>query len=242
MFFFAPFFSYPLVQFMLILIFAAILPALLLMRYVYRLDKVEKEPRYLLLSLLWQGVLAALVAIVLEFILQTILGLVIDPDDDLYVYIMAFVCVAMVEEGCKLFFLYRRTWNDPNFNFRFDGIVYACFVSLGFAAFENVKYVLSYGLSVALPRALLAVPAHFGFAVIMGYFYARARLNYGWTKNWWWNLVFAYVCPVILHGIYDTCCMLNSSGATAFFVVFVIVMYIFIWQFLKHESQHDEFI
>ena len=35
-------------------------------------------------------------------------------------------------------------------------MVYAVFVSLGFAAFENVQYVFHYGLSVALPRALWA--------------------------------------------------------------------------------------
>lgn len=48
----------------------------------------------------------------------------------------------------KLFFLYRRSWRDDNFNYKFDGVVYAVFVSLGFAAFENIMYVFSYGLSV----------------------------------------------------------------------------------------------
>ena len=64
-----------------------------------------------------------------------------------YTLVLAFAVVAVVEEGAKFAMLKRRTWNDMNFNYRFDGIVYAVFVSLGFAAFENIGYVLGYGLS-----------------------------------------------------------------------------------------------
>ena len=149
----------PFLYLAMIYIAAAILPAILLMRYVYQQDSIEKEPPQLLISLAWRGVLAALASIVLEMIAQGILNVTLDPNDPRYQYVLAFLCVAAIEEGTKFFFLYRRTWHDPNFNFRYDGIVYAVFVSLGFAAFENVKYVFSYGLSVALPRAVLAIPA-----------------------------------------------------------------------------------
>ena len=141
-----------------IYILAAVLPAVFLLRYIYKHDTVEKEPPGLLLSLLLMGVLAALASIVLEVIGQKILDANISQDDPYYNIILAFVVVAAVEEGTKCFFLKRRTWNNPNFNYRFDGIVYAVFVSLGFAAFENIKYVFNFGLSVALPRAILAVP------------------------------------------------------------------------------------
>lgn len=176
MFFFAPFVVAPMYYIIAIYFLAAVLPAIFLMRYVYRQDSIEQEPPYLLWSLVGKGVLAALAAIVLEVIGQTALDITMDPNDPNYVYILAFLVVAVIEEGTKFFFLYRRTWNDPNFNYQFDGIVYAVFVSLGFAAFENVKYVFSYGLSVALPRAILAIPGHMSFSVFMGLFYSRARL------------------------------------------------------------------
>lgn len=64
--------------------------------------------------------------------------------------LLAFLVVAVVEEGTKFFFLHQKTWHSPYFNYRYDAIVYAVFVSLGFAAFENVKYIFNYGLSVAL--------------------------------------------------------------------------------------------
>lgn len=50
----------------IIYIAAAILPALFLMRYIYRKDTVEKEPAGMLISLVFLGVAAALIAILLE--------------------------------------------------------------------------------------------------------------------------------------------------------------------------------
>jgi RsiW-degrading membrane proteinase PrsW (M82 family) len=69
-------------------------------------------------------------------------------------FIATAVIVALVEEGTKLFFLKRFTWRSPDFNYRYDGVVYAVFVSLGFAAIENLLYVFQYGLSVAWARVL----------------------------------------------------------------------------------------
>ncbi len=207
--------------------------AILLMRYVYQQDSIEKEPPQLLISLAWHGVLAALVSIVLEMIAQSILNVTLDQNDPRYQYVLAFLCVAAIEEGTKFFFLYHRTWHDPNFNFRFDGIVYAVFVSLGFAAFENVKY--------ALPRAILAIPGHMGFSVFMGVFYGRAKLKYDMGDRFGstLNLIFAYVSAVALHGIYDSCCMSGTKQSTALFVLFVIAMYLIVFGLIRHESRSD---
>lgn len=241
MLFFAPLVVAPVFYLMAIYVLAAVLPALFLMRYVYRQDRVEKEPPWLLGNLVFRGVLAALAAIVLEMLGQSVLNAMVEPDNPRYVFLTAFLVVAVVEEGTKFFFLYRRTWRDPNFNFRFDGIVYAVFVSLGFAAFENVKYVFNYGLSVALPRAILAVPGHMGFAVFMGVFYGRAkrcfdRGNMGGCR---WNLALSYLCPVLLHGVYDTCCMSGTTQSTLVFVAFVVVMYLVVFNLIHHEAKTD---
>lgn len=239
MLFFAPFVTMPFYYLVAIYVLAAVLPAVFLMRYVYKQDTIEKEPAYLLWSLVGMGVLAALASIVLEWIGQTVLNSTLDKNDPRYMYILAFLVVAVIEEGAKFFFLYRRTWNDINFNYRFDGIVYAVFVSLGFAAFENVKYVFSYGLSVALPRAILAIPGHMGFAVFMGIFYGRARLqaDLGNKVGTVINLVIGYLMAVLLHGFYDSCCMVGTKQSTAVFVVFVAVMYLVVFRLIKHESR-----
>ena len=241
MFFFAPLFAMPFYTLMILYVLAAVLPAIFLMRYVYRQDHIEKEPRYLLASLVLRGVAAALAAIVLEILAKALLDAWVAPTNPKYTILLAFLGVAAVEEGTKFFFLYRRTWRDPNFNFRYDAILYAVFVSLGFAAFENVKYIFNFGLSIALSRAILAVPGHMGFAVFMGIFYGRAKLRFdcGDRNGCRGNLVLSYLAPVLLHGVYDSCCMSGTTQSTLIFILFVIVMYISVFALIKHESRTD---
>ena len=225
----------------LLYVLAAVLPAVILMVYVYRHDKVEREPVGLLLSLLLRGVLAALCAIVLEIIGQLILDRLVTPGTFLHTVLEAFVVVAAVEEGAKYFFLKRRTWDDPNFNYRFDAIVYAVFVSLGFAAFENIQYIFAYGLSVALPRALLSIPGHMAFGVYMGVYYGRARFreSYGHHMAAKSDRMMAYFSAVLLHGFYDACAMIGTTTATVIFILFVVVMYLRMFRRLKREAERD---
>ena len=137
-----------------------------------------------------------------------------------------------------------RTWRNPEFNYRFDGIVYAVFVSLGFAAIENVMYVMQYGLGVALTRAFLAVPAHFGFAVCMGTFYGRAKVcdvrRNGHMRRI--NLGLAYLLPVSMHAFYDATAMLNSDLSTNLFLAFVVICYVLIYRRIKREAWEDTLI
>ena len=241
MFFFAPLVVAPIFYLTAIYVLAAILPAIFLMRYIYKQDTIEKEPPSLLWSLVGKGILAALVSIILEMIGEAALSTLVAPSNPIYLMLLAFVVVAAVEEGTKFFFLYRRTWYEPNFNYRFDAIIYAVFVSLGFAAFENVKYVLNYGLSVALPRAILAVPGHMGFAVFMGLFYGRAKLccDCGDKAGCRLNLILGYLAAVLLHGIYDSACMTGTAKSTLIFVIFIAVMYLLVYRLIKHESRTD---
>lgn len=240
MFFFAPLIAVP-VLYLVIYVLAAVVPAVVLMRYVYRQDRVEREPPRLLGGLALQGVYAALAAIVLETLGQSVLNALVSRDNPRHVVLTAFLVVAVVEEGTKFFFLYRRTWRDPNFNYRFDAIVYAVFVSLGFAAFENVKYVFSYGLSVALPRAILAIPGHMGFAVFMGWFYGRAKLrsDLGDGLGARVNLALGYLAAVFLHGMYDTCCMTGTARSTLVFAAVVAVLYLAVFRLIRREARND---
>ncbi|MDD2354684.1 MAG: PrsW family glutamic-type intramembrane protease [Lachnospiraceae bacterium] len=236
------FFVLPGMTILTIYMIAAVGPAIALLIYVYRQDKVEQEPIGLVGNLMFKGVLAALCSIVLESIGEAILPNFISEDNPAYSIVLAFIVVAVVEEGTKFFFLQRRTWNDPNFNYRFDGIVYAVSVSLGFAAFENIEYVFGYGLPVAPARALLAIPGHMGFAVFMGVFYGRAKLwsDAGYRGKATFNKWMAYLSAVFFHGFYDSCAMIGNKLATVLFIVFVIVMYIVVFNLVKHESLTDE--
>ena len=235
------FFEMPFFPILAVYIAAAVIPAFVLLRYVYQHDTIEKEPPMLLLSLVFLGVVSALCATVLEGIAQTILDLLVAPENPFYTVLVAFLVVAVMEEGTKFYFLKRRTWYHPAFNYRFDGIVYAVFVSMGFAAYENVLYVFQYGLSVALPRALLAIPGHVSFAVFMGVFYGRAKRcegkgNDAASRRY---LCRAFLTTVFLHGFYDACAMMGGGKAFLTFAVFIVLMYLSVYCTLRRESAAD---
>jgi len=235
------FYMLPMMPILAIYILAAVIPAVILLRYVYQHDTVEKEPPMLLASLLLMGVAAALVSGVLERIAQTVLGILVAPGSPVYSVLLAFLVVAVVEEGTKFLLLKWRSWDHPAFNYRFDGVVYAVFVSLGFAAYENILYVFHYGLSVALPRAFLAIPGHMSFAVGMGIFYGRAKCRWarGDDAGAKWNLIIGYVLAVFLHGFYDACAMIGTGVATLVFLVFVAMMFFGVYRSLKREAARD---
>lgn len=232
----------PLIAVIIIYLLAALLPALFLMRYIYRKDTIEKEPKGMLTGLVFLGVAAAVVAIIFETLGESLLSQVLVTGTPAHTIVMAFLVVAVVEEGAKFLFLLWRTWRDPNFNYSFDGIVYAVFVSLGFAAFENISYVVGYGLTTAIARAVLAIPAHMGFAVFMGYFYARAKrcqdAGNAWGRRR--NLWAAFITAVLLHGFYDACALLGTVLSLLLFLAFVIAMYIIVIRLVKKESKEDQ--
>ena len=224
-----------------ILIAAAVIPAIVLLRFVYKEDRLDKESPGLLLSLVIFGILSTFAAIVTEQIGEAILGILLPQSSTAYNVLLYFVVVALSEEGFKYLLLKKRTWYSSEFNCQFDGVVYAVFVSLGFAAFENILYVFSYGRSVALPRALLSIPGHMSFAVVMGVFYSRARhhAHYGEEAKCQADLWAAWLVPVLLHGFYDTCAMSGSTWSTPVFLLFVLVTYTAVFRLIKKESAQD---
>ena len=226
---------------LVIYIAAAVLPALFLMRYIYVHDKIEKEPGSLLMKLALSGVYAAFLAILLETIGTKLIDGAGFTDEKKYTIAIA-IMVGLSEEIAKFVFLYLRTWRSHHFNFRYDGIVYAVFVSLGFAAYENIRYVFHYGLMVAPSRALLAVPAHMAFGVFMGSFYGRAKVLdvYGRESESKLLLAVGVLLPAVLHAFYDACAMLQSKTAMTLFIVFVIAMYIIVIRKVRRESRTDK--
>ena len=165
----------PIMTYNLILIASAVIPAVFLMFKVYKSDRLEKESWKTLVNLVAAGILSALLALVEERVLSVLLNSAVPQDSVLYNIIMYFVIVAVSEESSKYIFLKKRTWDSPEFNCQYDGVVYAVFVSLGFALWENISYVLSYGFATAVVRAVTAIPGHACFGVFMGIFYAFAK-------------------------------------------------------------------
>ena len=182
---------------------SALLPAMALLAYIIWQDRKSPEPWQKLLNATSLGVLAIPLTMCIVFPLQTI-GIVPDSYNTFGdVVNFSFLGAAIPEELAKLLMLWLFLRKNPFFDERMDGIVYAVCVSLGFAGLENVMYVLGNTdwMSVALLRAFTAVPGHFCYGVIMGYFYSLAKFD---PKNRTKYSILALVAPILAHGIYDT--------------------------------------
>ena len=220
------------------LLMLAVIPVVVLLVYIYQKDPVEKEPGKLLAQLLVCGVAVIIPVMLIEgggiYLLQSW------PFDDLsYLVVENFLVVALVEEGCKFLALWWRTWKNPAFDFAFDGIVYAVFVSMGFAVAENIGYVFEYGFNTAIVRAFTAIPGHCVFAVFMGYFYAQAAVASvdGNASKVRTNMFLAILIPFLCHGTYDVLASIFDETMLIVFFVFLIVMVAIGIGLVRNESR-----
>ena len=224
------------------LVFLALLPALVLVVWIYKKDKVEREPIGLLLKIFLFGVISAVPAVVLELVFEAALEEFI-PDGKTMSYIIIdnFLGVALIEEFCKLKAAKLAAWKHPAFNYKFDAIVYCVTVALGFAAIENVFYVLEGGVATAAVRALMSIPCQAVAGIIMGYFFgvAKETERYGDRRRCRRYLRLGVLMPTLEHGIYDSALSLDYDWIFIALIIFVVIVDIWAICFVKKQSAAD---
>lgn len=218
----------------------AIIPGIIVMGYVYKKDKIEKEPKKLVFKLIILGVLSTIPAIAFELLGEWILAL-LEMDGLLAVLLDNFIVVGLAEELFKYFFLKKGSWKNKAFNYRFDAVVYAVSVGMGFAIFENIFYVIEKGPINGILRALISVPGHGAFAIVMGIFYGQAKLceSTGDKAGMKKNFKKAVWYPVLMHGFFDFCLTVGSVIMVLVFLAYVIVMDILIIKRIKQYAAAD---
>ena len=220
-------------------------PPLLFLWWVYRLDKQEREPKGLMIKLFLIGVASA---IPIAFVEVFISGFNPFSEGELaYAFFEAFLVAALCEEVGKFICMKWLTWKSKHFNYRYDGIVYAVAVSLGFAAIENVVYVFDpdgSALVTAILRMILSIPAHLMFAISMGLFYGPMKWadNMGNKKAVSAFHTLSLLIPILLHGFYDFCLMAENRLLLLIFLGFVIIMDIFGIIITITSSKRDQLI
>ncbi len=226
----------------------ALIPVIVLLIVIFVIDKKEKEPIGLLIGLFFAGAATIITAVIGEAIGELILGLFM-YDSAIKSVILSIFVVGPAEELGKFFVLWLITWKNKHFNYSYDAIVYAVFVSLGFACFENVGYVFMYGLGTALLRMFTAVPGHACYAVFMGLFYSKAKkasLTQG-KKGFAGNMWLAILIPIITHGIYDAIILgsretdydIIAGIGALFWIAYVIAMFVVCIIIIVKASKND---
>jgi RsiW-degrading membrane proteinase PrsW (M82 family) len=223
------------------LLLSSIAPAIFLMYMIYRHDH-DREPIGLLLKCFGGGVLSIGLTLLLVYPFKDISF----NDAFLQSFYNAFLMAALPEEFSKWIILIWIVRKAKAFDHYYDGIIYAVFVSLGFALIENILYVRQGGFSVAITRAVLAVPGHMLDGVAMGYFYSLAKLEMGKDRRK--HMILSLLVPVLLHGIYDFILMYaNASskqmsiGLLLLLLISFVIFIIYLWRLgLRKIKRHKE--
>ena len=211
-----------------VLLFLSVLPAALLIIFIYRQDKYQKEPFKSLCKAFFGGMLAVVFTIVTVRIIDYTIGLI--PYLNQTVFYDSFITAGIPEELCKFLIFMIFIWNDKNFDEYFDGIVYASFISLGFATVENIMYVMPGGIGTGIVRALFSVPGHFLFGVILGYFLSMAKFNSDKKGRY---IIIGLLIAMAAHGLFDWLLMFSDriGGALSSFIyTFFIAGDVMLWR------------
>ena len=204
----------------LLLFGIAILPVIVLMVYIYHQDKYQKEP----IKTLAKAFIGGMIAIALDILIVTgIQYLAGDSAITKTVFFSAFLEAGIPEEFSKFLIFMLFIWRDKNFDEYFDGIVYATFIGLGFACVENIEYVFMFGFGTGVVRALLSVPGHFLFGVVMGYFLSMAKFH---PEKRGTYLISGLLLAMIAHGLFDWLLMVSSALGAG---LGSILYFVFLW-------------
>ncbi|WP_034044785.1 PrsW family intramembrane metalloprotease [Wocania ichthyoenteri] len=181
------------------LLLLAVAPIFIIILYIYFKDKYEKEPkRFLFYNFLLGAIISVFITTIIYYLFDYILPLT-DNTSVFEQFVKAFFVVGFTEEFSKYIIIRYYSQTNKKFNEPFDGIIYAVMVSMGFAATENIFYVLEGGYQTALLRALTAVPAHATFGILMGYCMGKAKFS---NNRIILNLS-GLLLAIIFHGAYD---------------------------------------
>ena len=219
-----------------IILLTALLPIAILVFYIYHKDKKSPEPTGQLIKAFLFGILSVPVSFCISIPLGIIRLYSVEATSILGSISTAFFGAAIPEESAKYFMLWLLLRKNRYFDEKMDGIVYAVCVSLGFAALENIMSLFTNAdsyLSVGIARAIFAVPGHFCFGILMGYYYSLAKF---YPKTPTKNKALILVAPIIVHGLYDSILfIINVTPAIS--GILLIVFLVFCHKMWKYGSK-----
>lgn len=224
------------------LLIASIAPALIIMYLIYRRD-LQREPRKMLVKAFLGGVLSIGIALAIALPLSYFEDQM--PAGLLRSFYTAFFCASIPEEFAKWIIFLWLINKAKDFDQYYDGILYAIFISMGFALVENILYVIKGGMGVAILRAITAVPAHMLFAIPMGYFLSLSKFEQG--KKATNHVRMSLLVPILLHGTYDVILMYADAKAkinpllTLILIIVFVIFDIYMWRLgLRKIKGHVE--
>ncbi|NWG04376.1 MAG: PrsW family intramembrane metalloprotease [Syntrophaceae bacterium] len=197
----------------------SLIVALLWLRWFRKKDKFEREPERLIFLAFVAGTLATLPSVLLESLLHLRDQAAAMNWQNLF---FSFLWVGMVEEFFKYLAVRLTVYRSKQFNEVMDGMVYMVSAALGFAATENVGYMLGFGYTIGFPRAILSYLAHISFSAILGFYMGKAKIE--GKKNW---IFVGFIFAVPLHWFYNSFLVLGAATSSGGLLLLGFLIWVF---------------
>jgi len=220
------------------LILPIVVPLVFWAAYHYHKDRALPEPIGNLIVAFILGVLAAGVSKAMYFGLEP-LGLRFDAGaladaSTLGLFAYSMLAIGPIEEIAKLLPFLLVILRFEEFDEPLDGIIYASFIGLGYAAVENWQYLAYLTPFEAAARGFASPVVHMLFASIWGHWIAQAHVG---GRSVVGGALAGLTIAAILHGLYDFIVIL--SPGTALPVAAVLILVIWLWRLRLMRDLHD---
>ena len=204
-------------------------PALLLAGYIWYRDPTTREPLVILAVTFLLGVVFAGIAGVVNGITEpffNIFGIV-------GLSLFYFLVVGPIEETVKWLAVRVYAYRSDAFGTVIDGVVYGAMAGVGFAAIENLTYILIFGaetttnglivleqdaIAIATQRAFVG-PGHVVFSAWAGFYLGLAKFNQSKRGP---IVVKGLLIAAFIHGLYNTLVSILPFTLGSF-VLFIVV-------------------
>ena len=224
-----------------ILYLATVLPPAILGLIVWRSDRFQ-EPGHLLIASFLIGaaidIPLYLFINIAEDMIAPLIGLNMYDKESYGVaedVFQNFFRAAFLEEGIKFALLIFVCTRLIELNEPMDAIVYASAIGLGYAAMENVGYLMARDYSMAWTWTMVKIRyypliMHFGFAVVMGLFLSHNLFGDRSLFKRRIMIILALMVPVMFHGVY------NYNRTFDTFPLLTLIFIIGIFYYFRREQ------
>jgi len=222
-----------------LLILPVALPILFWAVYHYHKDRHLPEPVGHLLLTFVLGVLASGLSMGMYealgmFGLRYDAGYLADTTSiGLFAYSM--LAIGPIEECAKLVPFLLIVIRFKEFDEPLDGIIYASFIGLGYAAVENWQYLDYLTTTEAFARGFASPVLHILFASIWGHWIGRAHLEQRSIAR---AALVGFAVAAGLHGLYDYLALLNPRNSLLFAALMIATLWL--WRLRLMRRMHDE--
>jgi RsiW-degrading membrane proteinase PrsW (M82 family) len=177
----------------------ALVPAALWLAFFYRRDRLEPEPKGMVLGVFVLGALLGAVGIPVIDQLYDVPGWFYASA--LTQLLGGILVIGFSQEFLKFAAVRFSVYGTGEFDERTDGIIYATAAGLGLATVLNIAFVVESGgvdLGTGSIRIVLTALAHASFAGITGYFLGRDKLE---SRPAWW-MPMGLSIAAVLNGLF----------------------------------------